>query len=361
MFCTVVQPQTPNPDPNIPQIRAASRQLAREWGFFRSTYADTSLSPAATHCLIEIAERVVATDAGLRHVLRLDDHNLARAVSELVDAGLVEPVLEGSGVASRRVTSRGRAVLASIDDMATGQVQTALTTAETVDPAAAATIASGLQLYATTLHALRMRQEAAQTARDSVAAAVATAASTAAATTQPAPQAPAVTIHAGYRPGLLARAMDMNTAFFSTHHGWGMQFEADLSASLADLLKRLDRPMNQAWTAVDAKTGRIVGVIFIDGEDLGLPGVAHLRSFIVDDSVRGSGAGRKLIAAAMAFVDEVGFDEVRLNTIRALSAARRLYTTFGFVEAREEEVHEFGIVFDKLQYVWTRPGLRSTV
>ncbi|TLD13339.1 uncharacterized protein PgNI_03061 [Pyricularia grisea] len=354
MYCTVAQPQTPNPDPYIPQIRAASRQLAREWGFFRSTYADTSLSPAAIHCLIEIAERGVATDADLRHVLRLDEHTLARTVSELVDAGLVEPVLEGADVASRQVTSRGRAVLASIDDMATGQVQTALTAAETVDPAAAATIVSGLQLYATTLYALRMRQEAAQ------AAAAATAASTAAATAQPAPQPAAVTIHAGYRPGLLARAMDMNTAFFSTHHGWGMQFEADLSASLADLLKRLDRPQNQAWTAVDSQTGRIVGVIFIDGEDLGLPGVAHLRSFIVDDSVRGSGAGRKLLAAAMAFVDEVGFKEVRLNTIRELGAARRLYKTFGFLEASEVEVHEFGIVFDKMQCVWKRPGLPST-
>ncbi|ELQ33068.1 hypothetical protein M0657_002583 [Pyricularia oryzae] len=356
MSCTVAQPQTPNTDPNIPQIRAASRQLAREWGFFRSTYEDTSLSPAATHCLIEIAERGVATDAGLRHVLRFDNHTLARAVSELVDAGLVEPVLEGSGVASRRMTSRrmtsrGCAVLASIDDMATGQVQTALTTAEAVDPAAAATIVSGLQLYATTLHALRMRQEAAQTARDPLATA---------ASTQPAPQPAAVTIQAGYRPGLLARAMEMNTAYFSTHHGWGMQFEADLSASLADLLRRLDRPMNQAWTAIDARTNRIVGVIFIDGEDLGLPGVAHLRSFIVDDSVRGSGAGKKLIAAAMAFVDEVGFEEVRLNTIRELAAARRLYRTFGFVEAREVEIQEFGMVFGHLQCVWKRPGLQAT-
>lgn len=118
--------------------------------------------------------------------------------------------------------------------------------------------------------------------------------------------------------------------------------------------------MNQAWTAIDARTNRIVGVIFIDGEDLGLPGVAHLRSFIVDDSVRGSGAGKKLIAAAMAFVDEVGFEEVRLNTIRELAAARRLYRTFGFVEAREVEIQEFGMVFGHLQCVWKRPGLQAT-
>ncbi|TLS26504.1 hypothetical protein PpBr36_05307, partial [Pyricularia pennisetigena] len=279
---------------NIPQIRAASRQLAREWGFFRSTYADTSLSLAATHCLIEPAEKSVATDAGLRHVLRLDDHTLARA--------------------------------------------TALTTAETVDPAAAATVVSGLQLYATTLHLLRMRQEAAQTASTAT---VTTSITTQSA--QPAPQPAAVTIHAGYRTRLIARAMDMNTVYFSTHHGWGMQFAAGISASLADLLKRLDRPQNQAWTT-----------------DLGLPGVAHLRSFITDNSVRGSGAGRTLLAAAMAFVGEVGFEKVRLHTIRQLDAARRLYKMFGFVEVGEVEVHKFGIVFDQLECVWKRPGLRFT-
>ncbi|MCG8709207.1 GNAT family N-acetyltransferase [Brenneria sp. 4F2] len=55
--------------------------------------------------------------------------------------------------------------------------------------------------------------------------------------------------------------------------------------------------------------GRIVGSVAIDGEDLG-NNEAHLRWFILNDGCRGSGAGRKLIAAAMKFCDKNGFSDL---------------------------------------------------
>jgi GNAT superfamily N-acetyltransferase len=67
---------------------------------------------------------------------------------------------------------------------------------------------------------------------------------------------------------------------------------------------RLDAECNQIWLAV--LEGKIVGSVAIDGEDLG-NNEAHLRWFILDDSCRGSGVGRRLLAEAMAFCDRRAF------------------------------------------------------
>lgn len=51
----------------------------------------------------------------------------------------------------------------------------------------------------------------------------------------------------------------------------------------------------------------------MDGEDRGA-NIAHLRWFIVDDSARGSGAGRTLLAKALDFARRQGFAETHLWT-----------------------------------------------
>lgn len=63
--------------------------------------------------------------------------------------------------------------------------------------------------------------------------------------------------------------------------------------------------------------------------------VAHLRWFIVDDSIRGSGVGRQLLSSPMDFVDRHAFAETRLWTFDGLDAARHLYEQHGFVMEEE--------------------------
>jgi ribosomal protein S18 acetylase RimI-like enzyme len=195
-----------------------------------------------------------------------------------------------------------------------------------------------------------------------------------------------IIITPGYRPGILARTLEMHLDYYYQLCGWGRQFEAVLSQGMGDLLARLGRPVNQVWSAVltspaplptptpgpgpgpDQITtppptgatpytalpaeGKIVGVVYIDGECIGEQGVARLRCFIVDESVRGMGVGRKLLDSAMEFVRHVGFREVRLSTMRSLAAARRLYESYGFVAAGEEWFEEFGNGVWEMKYVW---------
>lgn len=81
-------------------------------------------------------------------------------------------------------------------------------------------------------------------------------------------------------------------------------FEGKVASGLAEFSARLDAECNQIWLAV--LEGKIVGSVAIDGEDLG-NNEAHLRWFILDDSCRGSGVGRRLLAEAMAFATVARF------------------------------------------------------
>lgn len=60
-----------------------------------------------------------------------------------------------------------------------------------------------------------------------------------------------------------------------------------------------------------------------------------MRWFILDDSCRGTGIGRRLLSEAMAFCDSRQFSAVQLWTFKGLDAARKLYESFGFTLIRE--------------------------
>lgn len=60
-----------------------------------------------------------------------------------------------------------------------------------------------------------------------------------------------------------------------------------------------------------------------------------MRWFILDDSCRGTGIGRRLLSEAMAFCDSHQFSAVQLWTFKGLDAARKLYESFGFTLIRE--------------------------
>jgi GNAT superfamily N-acetyltransferase len=136
-----------------------------------------------------------------------------------------------------------------------------------------------------------------------------------------------VEIDRGYRAGMIGQIVNMHMRYYEREYRFGSKFEAIVARGLADFVERLDRPDNAIWIA--HSNGAIVGSVAIDGEGLG-GNSAHLRWFIVDDAARGSGAGRQLLQAALAFVDASRFVETHLWTFAGLGAARHLYESVGF-------------------------------
>lgn len=307
----------------VEEIRAVSRAMVRELGFMGGDFAGTDLSPSAVHTLIELDKgNVTARELGMR--LHLEKSSVSRMLRKLIDAGDVK---EEAGEHDARVkqlslTTTGKQRVDAIHAFARSQVTDALAR---LKPGQERTVLEGLSLYTSAL---------ATEAVDAV--------------------ATHIGIVSGYQPGLIARITEMHALYYARESGFGQRFESVVAGGLAEFCHRLDNPKNIILTA--RLDNRIVGSVAIDGEDLG-NNVAHLRWFIVDDGIRGAGVGRKLVAAALAFVDTHAFSETHLWTFSGLAAARRLYESNGFVCVEEQPGSQWGN--EVLEQRFVRPGATS--
>ncbi len=297
-------PDAPLAD-SVEAIRSAARLLVRELGFMGGDFAGGDLSPSAVHALIEIeVGGVTARDLGQR--LHLEKSSVSRMLRKLIAGGdVVEQSAADGRVKVLALTDAGQRRVAGIHAFARAQVSEALVR---LQPGQARVVLEGLQLYAGALGA-------------------------------PMPAPPAVEIVAGYRCGMIARITQMHALYYAQNAGFGQRFEAVVAGGLAGFSDRLHSPRNAIWAAL--RGDEIVGSIAIDGEDLG-GNLAHLRWFITDAAARGSGAGRRLLAAALGFVDAQGFEATHLWTFSGLSAARHLYEAHGFVLVEERPGQQWG-------------------
>jgi GNAT superfamily N-acetyltransferase len=192
------------------------------------------------------------------------------------------------------ITAEGKEILSKIDKFANEQVVKAMKKLPANSPPEH--VLNGIQVYAAALMAQRLDEEVRPVE--------------------------GTVISSGYRPGLLGRCLEMHLQYYSRTVGFGASFEAQFATGLGELLNRLDSPRNEVWVVTDGT--KIYGTIFIDGEGLG-ENKAHLRAFIVDDTLRGRGLGRKLIEKAMAFVDDQAFSETHLYTFRGLDGESTIF------------------------------------
>jgi len=296
----------------ILELRAFSRKLVRELGFMRATLADSDLAPSAVHAILEIgvAPGISAKDLG--NILRLDKSNTSRQVSRLEAAGFVERRISSDDARATELylTADGKKLRKKIDQFATDQVSNAL---RRMVPADQQTLLRSLALYADAL------------AQDNVAHAV---------TAKP----EATPIIEGYQPGCIGDIASLHARFYSEHWGFGAFFEKKVATELAEFAGALPAQGKAMWLCVE--NGRSLASLVIDGDTA--TGIAHLRWFIVDDSLRGTGIGRRLMECAMRFVDEQQFSETYLWTFKGLDSARHLYDSFGFKLTNESEGAQWG-------------------
>lgn len=310
----------------VDHIRSASRKMVRELGFMQSTLAATDYPPSAVHAILEIGAQRRLTAVQLGEVLGLEKSSVSRMVRKLVDAGeLQESASGGDGrVKCLALTAHGKRTLRAIHAYGRKQVAGALAQLTEAQQHA---VAEGLAAYAQALQARR--------------------------TGIPLAVGSTLQIVQGYQPGAIGCITEMHARFYHRSVGFGAYFEGLVASGLAEFSARLESPRNGLWLALHA--GHIAGSVAVDGEDLGA-NVAHLRWFIVDDGLRGLGAGRQLLAAAMAFCDGRAFAETHLWTFRGLDAARKLYEDCGFILAEERPGQQWGTPVVEQRFVRRRPS-----
>ena len=310
-------------DPHtVEAIRAVSRTMVRELGFMGGDFAGTEFSPSTVHALIEI-ETGGVTARDLAVCLHLEKSSISRMLRKLVESGDVEEKTSDADGRAKilSLTPSGEKRVAAIHAFAHAQVADAL---GHLKSGQVRTVLDGLRLYT---RALSAQADARTTA-------------------------PPIEIISGYRPGLIARITQMHALYYARESGFGQRFESVVAAGLADFCNRLENPLNAIWTAVQGSNR--IGSVAIDGEDIG-GNISHLRWFIVDDGGRGNGIGRRLLTAALAFVDEKAFAETHLWTFSGLSAARYLYESNGFVCVEERPGTQWGKEVLEQRFVRHRP------
>ncbi|WP_353191177.1 helix-turn-helix domain-containing GNAT family N-acetyltransferase [Pandoraea pnomenusa] len=306
-------------------LRDFSRRLVRELGFMRTTLADSDLAPSAVHAIIEIGATPGISAKDLGTLLRLDKSNTSRQVAKLEATGLVRrtTAVGDARTSELHLTSAGQTLRKKIDRFATEQVSSAL---RRIVPADQEVLVRSLALYADAL------------AQDNSTKGVADSG------------APSQIVE-GYQPGCIGDVASLHARFYAAHWGFSAFFEKKVATELAEFAGALPAQGKGLWLYVE--NGRTLASLAIDG-DLGTR-VAHLRWFIVDDALRGTGIGRHLMTQAMAFVD-ARYDETYLWTFKGLDAARHLYESFGFALTSEAEGSQWGSTVVEQRFTRRRGG-----
>jgi len=148
-----------------------------------------------------------------------------------------------------------------------------------------------------------------------------------------------ISIYRGYLPGCIGRITELHARFYAAQAGFGVFFESRVARELAAFCERHDEARDGLWLAV--VDGQVEGAIAIDGSQAATQG-AHLRWFIASDRLRGSGAGSRLLEAALAFCDAHRYPKTYLRTFEGLQAARHLYEKHGFRLVQQQPGRQWG-------------------
>ncbi|WP_415717268.1 helix-turn-helix domain-containing GNAT family N-acetyltransferase [Roseibium sp.] len=312
------------PSPSVVNdIRAASRQLVREFGFLDKTIAGTDLSGSGVHAVLEIGLNPGITAKEIAAKLKLEKSTVSRLLKSLEQRGdVVQTRSETDGrVFGLSLTTAGQETFAAIDQFGNNQAHSALARLKGNDPQS---VASAMTAYA---DALSDREAKTSESPDPF------------------------EIVEGYQTGMIGDISAMHGRTHGPIVGMGPTFESVVAKAMSEFMPRVHRPMNNSWSVVE--NGEVIGSISIDGEDLD-GNVAHLRWFILSERLRGKGLGKVLLKKAIDHCDDLGFQEIHLWTLKGLDAARSLYERAGFELADEYIGDQWGKAVTEQMFVRKR-------
>jgi DNA-binding MarR family transcriptional regulator/GNAT superfamily N-acetyltransferase len=302
-------------DEMINSIRFASRTLVRKFGYMKKNIAGTKYSASAVHAIIEIGAEGKLLGKELSARLNLDKSSVSRLVQNLIKNGEVEAKKSDKDTRHKNLflTQQGKITLNEINSFAKNQVVDAI---GPLNETSRGVIMQGLSLYSKAL--------------------------------DPAVRPTKIKIHEGYRPGLIGAISGYHGMIHNQISGLGATFKGLVATTMAEFMPRAENKRNRTWYA--EQSGKIVGGITIDGEDLG-NNIAHLRWFIIDNTLQSAGLGSKLLKMTMDFCDAENFDEVHLWTYKGLDAAKKLYERHDFMLVKALTDNQWGNQVIEQKYI----------
>ena len=142
-----------------------------------------------------------------------------------------------------------------------------------------------------------------------------------------------VQIRTELKPGDIGYLAYLHGVLYANEYGWDYTFEAYVAGPLAEFA-RFHTGRDRIW--IVENNGSVSGSIAIVEASTEQ---AQLRWFLLHPTLRGKGIGRHLMEAAVNFCRAGRYSMIFLWTTSNLTAAARLYDSFGF-HITEETTHE---------------------
>ena len=292
---------------DIAQVRAFNRFYTRIIGLLDEGMHKTMHSLSEARVIYELSKDGVTTGAQIAATLNMDRGQLSRIMTKLVDQGLIANLPRSSDGRSTPVglTPEGRAVAARLSAMS--------------DAAAAETLLDPLDAFQRRDLVGSMRRISALLGE---------------------PEAGTLVLRAP-RIGEIGWLIHRQGLLYHLEQGWNGEFETLITRIYAEFEASPSGPQKQLWVA--EIEGEVAGSVFVlpaaDGEE----GTAQLRMLYTEPMFRGRGIGGRLVAEAVSFARASGYKRMMLWTQDCLGSARSIYQKAGFVLAKQERHHSFGV------------------
>jgi GNAT superfamily N-acetyltransferase len=150
-----------------------------------------------------------------------------------------------------------------------------------------------------------------------------------------------------YPPGLIGAISSLFGRTIAVSHGVDWTLDAMIAEQQCEFFRRFDPECDRVWVVMDGAIPK--GGLTIEGPRRPTD-PARLRFFILDESVRGQGLGRRLIAEAMQFCRDKHWRRIYLTTLPGLHAALHLYAELGFALVAETPGTFHGTRFFEQRY-----------
>lgn len=289
---------------DVAQVRAFNRFYTRVIGLLEEGMHKTLHTLSEARVIYELNKEGVTTAAQIALALDMDRGQMSRLMTKLVSQGLVANLPRGADGRSNPIglTPEGKAVAARLDAMS--------------DAAASQTLLDPLDAFQRRDLVGSMRRISAILGE---------------------PDTNTIVLRQP-RIGDIGWLIHRQAVLYHLEQGWNVEFET--------LITRIYTEYDDApgpkhlWVAeID---GEVAGSVFILPSTEGDKGTAQLRMLYVEPMFRGQGIGRRLVAEAITFSKEAGYDRVMLWTQDCLSSARSIYQKAGFQLQKEERHRSFG-------------------
>lgn len=292
----------PTIEPAVAAIRGFNRFHTRWVGALGGSLHGSGFALTEARVLYELAQRDGWLAGKLARDLGLDPAYLSRILKRFAAEGWLERTRsprDGRAL-SLRLTERGRAVFAPLDEASRGQAAAVLAR---LGPAEQARLVAALGSAQALLSG----------------------------------EAPAAPVIRDHRPGDIGWVIAAHGRLYAQEYGWDVSFEGFVAEIAGQFLQRFQPGRERCLIA--ELDGMPVGSAFVVRDS---DAVAKLRLVIVETRAQGFGLGKALVAQAIGFAREAGYERMVLWTNDILHAARAIYVAQGFRLIAEERHHSFG-------------------